>query len=46
MYMYKDMEQVTHGIIGFKGRRAPIMCEATLVDEVNTFSVRFDILSC
>lgn len=39
------MEQVTHGIIGSKGRRAPIMCEDTLVDELNTFNVRFDILN-
>ncbi len=41
----KDMWQAIRNITGYKSRSAPIMCEATLPDELNTFYARFDHLN-
>ena len=41
----KDMWEVVHNVMGYKSRSAPIMCEATLPDELNTFYAHFDLLN-
>ncbi len=41
----KDMWQVVKSVTGYKSRSAPIMCEATLPDKLNTFYANFDLLN-
>ncbi len=41
----KDMGQAIQTITGYKSRSAPIICEATLPDELNTFYASFDFLN-
>lgn len=38
--MWQDIQDIT----GCKSRSIPIMCEATLVDKLNSFYARFDLL--
>eukprot|EP00064_Thunnus_orientalis_P001656 superscaffoldBa00000114_g1659 len=41
----KDTWQAIKNITGYKSSSAPIMCEATLPDELNSFYAHFDILN-